>query len=832
MKTRTSATTLHLPPKAVSKGGTTTTCVNLRESQYCSNPVLTMAACPEEIMSVPMHPLAKFPQSEYFLLYREPDADGLTQLYSWRENESPVAVDEVYGTPLCSATDGHRLIVMFESGPRIYSPSGGKIEIQPTENPMGPIGMSAIYKGTMTIQTNSFNAELIVSGQTAQLSDSSLKTLSSALLGAYTRLATQASADGLWLQPVGIRYRIIGAAGQELWRSPVNIISYDGWQCADSISASLSSNGSNYTIPRLGLAAKAYEVELSIPAKPAESQARAIIVEATPQLHPCDLSSTSHYKISGIASSAPALNARVPGVSTNEETNTAIHSKRIQSLISFPDSTMIRLCRIELSSMPQTLRINAAPVTPQEEINAIEKVLTNYYKENGTSTHDNPIEALIASGQPFAARCAVQNGETTVWGDITTLPDRLPNPTEYAATCENNGNWTAALRINDGDKSYVTRFSGTNGCPTSLSPVLRVPHPQATSLTLYIRNASGTIKEATVNLIPSTNSLYACHIANSLKPTTLVDSPIDTLPAATSYSGAEQRMPGALIAANSREPLRPLFGCLCVQGKVHALTTTVKSLSSWDFSRCHLYAFSSSGIYSIAVNIRNNSISAACIDKREVSSGHAVTVTPLGVIAVAGGAIVSCTASSVKPLYNIPDTVVQRADRIVWNKDDNELYTADKFGNITAISLESMNAHHCLLPERIAALHDVGNRIWLTGTDSTFGMSQNDTDTLRYIKWQSGITVPKAVRATDITIPVSASRFKGTIELRTDNGAGETDSLPVAKINIDGRLNAPIRLRIAAPMRYAWRIHISGHTSHDFRLGTMIIGAISRRHLR
>ena len=68
MKTRTSATTLHLPPKAVSKGGTTTTCVNLRESQYCSNPVLTTATRPYDILSMPMHPVAKFPHSEYFLL--------------------------------------------------------------------------------------------------------------------------------------------------------------------------------------------------------------------------------------------------------------------------------------------------------------------------------------------------------------------------------------------------------------------------------------------------------------------------------------------------------------------------------------------------------------------------------------------------------------------------------------------------------------------------------------------------------------------------------------------------------------------------------------------
>ena len=828
-KQSTRSSAIELKMQEMKWGGATEKCVNLRHTRVAENDALEVAPQPERVCDYPLTPLVKITDGGEWLFYSPCDAEGNCELYAGVPESEPEWILQLHGEPRCGVTTQDGAVIMLPDGPVKINRKGKEWQSGESERPaVCPVTMTAVAKGTLTKTTSGINLELNISGQAASPDSNSLSRLGTALMTSYSALSTEALAGGVWIQPVGVRCRLLDGNGNELWRSPMNIVAIDGWQCTDAITGSLTGGGSSYTTSALNIAAKSFAINVSVEARSVlGGKATVAVIEATPQLHPIISDRAPRTRISAITGNSPQISVWMPGVQPEESATTAMQTARLQACAMMPDALMTRIGRIDLTTGSGTtvqLTPTSSP-TAEEEIKILEKA-TAETPTNPPSVWDNPLSQIIAGSQPFTAGCVVQNGDTTVWGNISSVRAKGTHPFPSVASTT-NGEWQAALTINTGASSFTTRYSGTDNCPTAIGPIIMVELPEAVSAILYVRQGtSGTISEASFELSPTPNGLMSCHISTGLKPITLKQSTINSLPAATAYSGEPDEMRGSVIVAHSGEPTKALCGGVCSQGEIKALATAVKSQSSWDFSRCHVYAFATDGIYTVAANTRTLAVTSSRIDSRGVTDARAVAYTPKGVVAIAGGQAISCSASSVKPLVPLPSAQRYALTNVAWHRETDELWFTDTQGNILILNGEEW--HYLLVPERVENISETTDSIWLTGAENSYRVSEAGACNA---EWQSSLMLPAPGRVIDVCIPCAASRFEGTIEIRAHNGAGAESSMPVTKLSINGEINAPIHARIIAPRRLWLVMRVSAKVSRDFHLCPINL-TISRRGLR
>ncbi|MDE7025087.1 MAG: hypothetical protein K2O88_04310 [Paramuribaculum sp.] len=800
----------------ITHNGGVTQCVNLRHTTLFSTERLTVAPQPEPKYSYKLIPLTSLPLTGEQLLYSPADSEGHANLYCCTNHGEPHLIQKINGEPKCAIPTESGAIVMTSDGPIEFKRKNNGWTCHPNRPSAFPVTITAAPKGTLTQPMPPVKMELTTSGQTTAPTNESLTRLRNTMLTTYNALSTEALSGGVWIQPIGIRYRVLDSMGNELWRSPISIIGIDGWQCTNPLTGSLSGSDTSYTSSNLHIAAKSFAINVHIKALPENhpwhQHAASVVIEATPQLHPLITDRLPRTNISGITSNNPQFSAWLPGIQPESIANTKNHTTKLKWLTINPDPAMTRIGRIDLTSDTHTLQLTPiGSPTVTEEVSTIESASKHALSEMSVPT-DHPLSQLITSGHQFSAECVVQNGDTTIWGNISLIYNNSQQPPTASDTTESP--WQAALRVYIDGSSYVIRYPGEGLCPTALSPLILIEHPRATTATFYVQQTqSGKIYEATVNLSPIPNGALAAHISDNLRPIQLTQSQLSSLPAATAYAGTEERMPGAVVVTNSTEPLKVLCGSVCSQGEIKALAGAVKSQSSWDFSRCHIYAFATDGIYTVAANTSTCKVSASRIDSRGISDNNAVAPTPQGVVALIENTPVICTASSVKPITPQLKPITYPLNQVAWHSYDNELYFADNQGNITVLSQNGW--HQILLPERVEQLRPYMGKIWFTGTENSY-VTTNAQNC--HIEWKCLMSQPSPARVYLMNIPMFASHFNGIVELRAHNGAGSEHSQPITSILIDGELNSPLTIRILAPWRRELSLSIKGDASSDFYL--------------
>ena len=624
---------------------------------------------------------------------------------------------------------------------------------------------------------------------------------------------------------------MLDAEVNELWRSGVGVVSDSGWQCTAELSGTMSGSGESYTIPAMQIIARSFALRVKAGAATG-TRAKSIVVEASPQLHVADSDKLPRTRMTGLTGNSPKFSCWMPGVMTDGEADTQRHAAEVLAAADRLESMMTRVGRIELGEEAVSVDVHptSAP-TVEEEISAVKKATASAAASSDNSDSDNPLAQIIASGRSFAAKCVVQNGDTTIWGNISAV-ESGEEEIMWSAAATSDNPWEAAVKIEIGAKSHVTRCEGSGNCPESLNALVKASNSQATRATIYVENLeSGVIKEASVELTPAPSGLYAYSLHSGLAPIPMTGSALDTLPAATAMPPSVSRLSGSVIAAHSAAPLRGVCGTTVSQSEIKALAAAVKSQASWDFSRCHVYAMATDGIYAVAANTRSGAVSASKIDQRGVSDAHAVASTPDGVVAIAAGEVVRCSASRASELAALPEAQASELKQVAWDSRNKMLYFTDALGNVLVRSDKGW--HNILVPERVTEARNAMGTIWLTGTESSFilrpsGESHGDT----HVEWRSNLHLEEAAMAREVTVRMSASSFDGTVKLRAHNGAAAPFTEPLVTLKIKGAVNAPIRLPLCAPWRYGVTLEISGEASSDFQLRGLRVNAISGPKLR
>lgn len=356
--------------------------------------------------------------------------------------------------------------------------------------------------------------------------------------------------------------------------------------------------------------------------------------------------------------------------------------------------------------------------------------------------------------------------------------------------------------------------------PDAIPAFVCIPTPEAVSIDIWADNIdNGYTSHAKLRLTTDSSRSRAFFLNEQFEETKLSaisnsSHPV-AIPGKLSFG---QRKSGAIASALIESPLVPI-GSLCVAtAPITSVLPAAKSQSSWEISRCHLYAFSPDGIFALTLSADRTHPYATLIDPRGVTDSLLTSYTSSGVMAVtANRQLIAITASRVSTLLSSNVD----CEAIAWHPSGNSLWMLTSESTIRIFNLSQATSHCITLPHRPLSLRCMGATLIATSTHGFFD-TDRVTNSERIISWRSRIPLPRASHPRILSIAMSASSFEGMVAVRFDSGAGIEQTLPWLKLSIAGEINSPLTARLTPLANTPYiTITIDGIASPDFRLSSI-----------
>lgn len=630
------------------------------------------------------------------------------------------------------------------------------------------------------------------------LNDDDCKAVASDVKTIYARVCDDARRAGCYVQPVVARYRLYDNRGCMVVESAPVVLSVDGLQGLDGIVAQVDANEGAYNqLKSYTLTVNAFMVGYEVDERWADVLADYTIrIYVTPQLHPVDWEAKAMLRQEGSTTQSANLHIYLPGASSATDRcreSVGLLMSRFDSLAQEvaagqPEvgTTVIR--RIAGEGM-------AADVKAWQGLTVAER--------------DNDEASVLMSDCRLPHRWVASTGrvvgDIVVWGDIHTMKSEGYAVPMFAVEVDGkSGRWYAWAKVTMADgESVLWKGEGDGNAPLKLSPLLSYPHRNAVKMKVMVCYADQSVKSREVKLTPEGD--MAVWIDESLAPIELLDDEAYIVPSVCSYP---TRYDGAVAIAKSGQPLSMAVGHIVSQGRVVAVTPAVKSISSWDFARCHLYAFTRDGICAVSVDGRRKNVASNIIDGRCVERADGVAVSPSQVYAVASGSLVAVSGSRVKTLKPCVEYC-----SVGWNRAMGELWCVGKNGDVTIIA-DGGEYHRSENVDRLTAMAD--GQLLLGVGDRLVSASRENAEE-RVVMWCKRIDVGQKWRPARVVSCVDASWGNIVVTVKGDRG-GNTP-LTMLSMAVDGEINAPITARVYAPARRYLTLTIEGTLSADAQVG-------------
>lgn len=800
--------------------GSVVECVNLTELPLTEDGVggLVPVAGLRTDVSVPLVPLAEAvtPSGQELLLLTasQPDDSGRWPLCV-REGATVVRVGESASRPCCavSITDGW--LVMAETGRlEVVRRASGEWDVSAESASAPRLSVRAVRQGTVTQRIEAQTlTDVDFSRETASIGAKGLKSLTGSLLEAYGSLNVKASESGAWIQPMVARCHLLDAEGRRIYSSEP-MLAAAGWQCCEPVEVVCAKDGAQLQVPAFVIEASVYSLEVEVGNLGAfASLAKSVEVCVTPPLHPVDFNGDAPYRIVRPSTAAPQLTVALPGATASLADASARHSARLSGVVDRIDLAESLVATLSASATTRVVT-NDAVADASAQVRMVDSLLGKpVAADRGGSAK---LLDLIAAPHSFTARCVATGGDSVVWGDVTPLPGAvaLPRGEEEVAGAV----WTGSVRVTMADGvQLLTAVGSPMPMPQTLPPMLSYPSGQAVRFEMWVEDeAKGTVGYADVTLSATADGKRAVWFDKSLTPLQLsVWNGGDYPKADDGVRPMGKRVPGAVVSARTSLPGSAEGAVEITKGPVVSVMPSVKSQSSWDFTRIRVYAFSPSGIYALAVGSDRRTLSSSLIDPRGVSRACRVAYTSCGVaVATDCGGVLLVSGSRTSRLQ-LPESVAVGVVALGWDVTTDRLWALGSEGSIAAIDLASGSWHSVELTEPPSMIHSLGRRLWVRCGERLLTVGGN-TDGATMVRWRVRVPIAQVVALRALEVAMAASRFRGRVSLRTDGGAGTAESLPLVTLSVEGQLNAPLRSRLAVRARRFLILEIEGEVSDDF----------------
>lgn len=819
---------IRVPLRAISADGHTLRCHNLFESPASVDGVhgLIPVAATQTAVGRNLKPMAglTLPSGVGCTLLRSPDGTVPASLFVQTGSEL-TAIGQRLPAPLCAVADGCGWLVMTESGRlqiEAADSSGEEWTVRPLGTQPPDIRLSAVAAGELTGQTPPLTIKNVDFSRDAPfIPESELDSLSGALLTLYGSLCDRAAGNNAWIQPVIARYRLLDSAGNAIFTSEPALMTTDGWQCCETLTAECSKPAEgSLAIPPMTLKASMFTIALSVVSLGSYAPAAdSIEICLTPQIHPVVSDAGLPYRIVRAATPSPALTTALPGTTASLADNSAARARDLMRIVARLDAACTRATAFSTAVDVSHVVKNSLQLSFTAETAMIRRILTKNVS-SGSEPAGSTLLQSVAPPHSFIARSVATAGDAILWADITLLPGPASLPAAPPASGNEETEWTGNMRVTMADGTAVDSLIGyPMPMPAGLPPLVSYPDPKAVRLDLWINNIdSSEISHAGVDLTTSEDGSRAISLNPSLKPTSATPwtgSTFPEAPAAASSIGS--RHPGALVSARADAPGYPLGALLLTPAPVATVLPSVKSQSSWDFTRAHFHAFSPAGIFSVGLPADRRRIASSLTDPRGVSSSKLAVFTGSGIVALTDSRqllrICGSRATTILDSAN--------ATSIGWEAEGNRLWLDTPEG-LRIISLDTFRHHTRGLPADRVELLSLGPKLWISTTDS-LGAAGERPAASTPVRWSARMPVGKPRRLSHACFVMAAGRFDGTIRIRTDAGAGAAQSFPILSLTISGEINAPITARLIGTARGFITIDIEADVSPDFILSEITL---------
>lgn len=660
----------------------------------------------------------------------------------------------------------------------------------------------------------------------SRLSAADNRLLTNALVATYDLLRQQAKGLNYHVQPMMARYRLLDAAGSTIGVGPTIPVSVpEGFSTTGSITQVSSDNLQTLGEGRIEM--KVYRPAVVAPAPLPEPWNRLVsklVVEVTGEIEPLSREGEAPHGIQrDAASGSVTVTSRLPG---------------------FANGTVIdkaRLRRLGMEGMQTPLRMAAEFNTPFDggvgEPGTIHAFTAS---DNSPATPTTAGDLTPTAGRSWSA--ALEAGEVTVLCNPRRNQPEGWSPDCFIASRDSGEGsvWRMAFSVKLSTPAGTVRVKretgGLGNAPTTLSPVLTFPSSEATELTVSYLSPGGTVYEESFPLTPVPGMELACHISPGLERFSLTKTVGAYLPQGDELP--PYREEGVAEIYSTADLGRRLDRRRLGSGTIHAVKVAPRSGSGWDFSRLKLLFLGEEGTSIATLDSSGKFRSSAPVDNRPIRSPEAVceATGPSGACLLlhAGDDLVSISGQKATTIKTTLATLLHRDPvlpknlSIGWEETrhelwlsptdgDSRLFRLTEAGELIEARLPGINLTTDTAAERSESgfrfASDRGDLLIATPA-GVHNLSDEEPTPMLEAGLRSRFQVAAPPRW--LTLNLFASSLTGNFTLSGDRGTEIAE--PLLRLRLDGAVNAPVTVRLAAPRRDLLETDLTVNASPDLTI--------------
>ncbi len=729
---------------------------------------------------------------------------------------------DIVDTYRCS--DGYMILIDKAIYHAVYDGEGLMrcyVAVSPSDYPVPDI--EVVSETSFSLPVESFRLSGNYGNGNTRLQAADADRLRSVLYETYCQGCADASANGQYIAPVLVRYRLYDRTGSMLMESMPKLLVPSG-RHDRSMTAVLSVDPAGGIVMPGAVTVPVFRIMVTLPVSAggvAGQRVDRLDIQVTPAIHCVDGNLSSVHRLE-TSSGRVTLQATLPG------------------------------CDASGKATPRYRRdIKNALMACEDLFETVLSVRDPFsYEKTGHTLHVRPVarslreeksllsEAVAESIPHWLTRCMLPH---TVWGRVarrdgdTTLLGNISvglfsgHPAEYYINHSSKAGdmETVAVVTFDDGRRLVTRGVSHSLNGMKLSPCVVYPDSHARSVYLQFKGSEGSVSGITLNLEPC--GRFACYLADDVWPVEPDAIMYETdIPAEISSA---VHYPGNIISYRGDVPGNNISGKEISMGCINAICPVGQpSSSAWESSRARYNVMMSDGIFSLSMN-GCRIAAAVCLDSRPVMRRDAVTTvygtdTGIRVYAIAGTDIVAVYGNKVITLARSTEAGI-----LVWNRLHAELvaipaaasgisralvYHADSGGWSLRLLPGISAAYGCMMASRATSVCD--------GVLYDMCREVGEMSRCMYIR-EDIIEKTHPVRGipyiSEITVDLTGGDIDGTVTVGGHHGRGPWSVFSL--LTVSGQVCRPLCHHIMMPSRRCVRVTVDAMMSADSRLGSIII---------
>lgn len=546
------------------------------------------------------------------------------------------------------------------------------------------------------------------------LSDADTDRLGKDLLRCYRELADKTTRAGLELQPVLARYRLEGADGEVLYRSPVvQVGAPGGVQCADELRCELSDDGRRRG--KLRVAADVYRLRLrqvtAAGVKPWE--VKRLVVETSLPVHPVDAEVSAANALGRSGTNGVVLRCFLPGASVTMVSARKHAARRLERLAMKGDMAF-REALVVQNPFGEDGMLDVEVPVARGGVQGVDREIAAVGEMLATRVEGVPdIVARCMAPNRFTAVSGCMSGEYAVWGGVSAKAFAGYRIEEMMTAFTEEGEshpWRCVVvtELASGERCVATSW-GTECAPLRLSPVLSYPRADAVRMSVVLER-DGIVYRGSFKLTVNESRTAVYYLNPECR-----EIELEQVEGAFAYVDDTRRweeFPSALVVAKVSDPFNGVAVQKAGSGRLTATLAVDRRGSAWEFGNHRVYAMTDSGIYLLAIGA-GTALRCNRLDRREVVSASAVAETDDNkwpVVCIASGDLLGLSRGNVSTLEEGVDETAAG-----WDTVHKELWLAGRDGR-ARVKVRPDGGWYEVGGLAVSGFHDAGDGL-LIGSD-------------------------------------------------------------------------------------------------------------------